>query len=238
MILEVKGISKKFGLRTVVKNVHIEADSSTITALIGPNGAGKTTTFYMIVGFLKPDSGSIFFDGENITELEIYKRALKGIIYLSQEPSIFKKLTVEENLYLVGEIHIKDRKTLKSKVDELLQEFGIEKIRKTPAGVISGGEKRRLEIARTLLLNPKMLLMDEPFIGIDPITIGELKELIVKLKNRGIGFLISDHNIHALLQIAQQIYVIYDGSVISKGSPEEIKKDENVKRIYFGSEIY
>ncbi|MCS7184951.1 MAG: LPS export ABC transporter ATP-binding protein [bacterium] len=236
-MLEVRGISKKFGSRFVVNNVHIEASLGKITGLIGPNGAGKTTTFYMIVGFLKPDSGSIFFDATDITELEIYKRALKGLIYLSQEPSIFRKLTVEENLYIIGEMHYNDKAMLKNRIDQLLKEFGIEKTRKTPAGMISGGEKRRLEIARTLLLNPKMLLMDEPFVGIDPITIGELKELIKKLKNSGVGFLISDHNIHALLSIADYIYVIHNGSVISKGAPEEIKKDEKVKSVYFGNEI-
>ncbi|MBI4050970.1 MAG: LPS export ABC transporter ATP-binding protein, partial [Elusimicrobia bacterium] len=214
MNLTAEKIYKSYDSRTVVKGVDITISSGEIVGLLGPNGAGKTTTFYSLVGFIRPESGRILLDGKEITYTPMYERARVGVGYLAQEPTVFRGLTVEENLRAILERTIKGRLEQMRKVKDLLEEFGLWKLRHQKAWALSGGEKRRLEVARAMIHKPKILLLDEPFVGIDPITVGELKQMIFKLKSQGIGILITDHNVRETLPIIERAYLIYDGTVL------------------------
>jgi lipopolysaccharide export system ATP-binding protein len=205
-----------------------------IVGLLGPNGAGKTTTFYMITGLVKPDLGSVLLDDEDITPLPMYARARKGIGYLPQEASIFRKMSVEENLMAVLELMPMSRKERKARTDELLEEFNITHIRKSLGYMLSGGERRRCEIARSLATNPGYILLDEPFAGIDPITVEEIMQIVIRLKQRGIGILITDHNVHETLSITDRAYILIDGTIYRSGSAEELANDEEIRRLYLG----
>lgn len=228
------GLSKKYNKRTVVKNVSLEVFQGEIVGLLGPNGAGKTTTFYMIVGMIKPSEGKVFLDNEEITTKAMYKRAQLGICYLPQEPSIFRKLTVEQNIKAILQLQKMDSKEKKEKLEELLVSFGIEKIRKNKGYMLSGGERRRCEIARTLAANPKFILLDEPFAGIDPLAVEDLMKMVYKLKERGIGILITDHNVHETLSITDRSYILIDGSIYISGTAEEIASNPEVRKKYLG----
>lgn len=244
-ILEIKDISKSYGKRFVVKDVNIKVKSGEIVGLLGPNGAGKTTTFYMIVGMISPDSGSIFFDSENIIKLPMYERAIKGIGYLPQEPSLFRKLTVRENLRAVLEI----RRTTKgiskgnatddvdAEVNGLIEEFSLKEFCDRNSYMLSGGERRRAEIARAIALKPVFILFDEPFAGIDPIAVNDLKKMLLYLKTKGIGILITDHNVRDTLSITDKAYIINNGSVLAEGSPHELVTNLAVKEVYLGEEF-
>jgi lipopolysaccharide export system ATP-binding protein len=235
MRIEAKNLVKIYGSRYVVNDNSFYIDKGEVVCLLGPNGAGKTTTFYMIVGLIKPNSGQVFIDGNEITSWPMNLRAKAGIGYLPQENSIFRKLTVEENIKLVLEMNEKlTVNEKKLKLEELLDEFGVMKLRKSPAIALSGGERRRVEIARALAASPDFMLLDEPFAGIDPIAVGEIKDLVGQLKNRGLGVLITDHNVRETLSIIDRAYILHDGMVLKQGTPEEIIADENVKRTYLG----
>lgn len=234
MYLQGRELKKTYKGRTVVNGVNVDVRPGEIVGLLGPNGAGKTTTFYMITGIVRPNGGSIYLNGADVTKHPMYVRARKGIGYLPQEPSIFRKLTVEENLMLILEHRGLKRKEQKRKADELVEEFGIQKIRKSRGYVLSGGERRRVEIARALATEPTYLLLDEPFTGIDPISVQDLQELMVDLKNRGLGVLITDHNVRETLQITDRSYIMYDSRILKSGSSEEILKDPEARRLYLG----
>ncbi|MCX7796387.1 MAG: LPS export ABC transporter ATP-binding protein [bacterium] len=237
MILKTVGLVKRFGQRVVVKNVSIEIKAGEIVGLLGPNGAGKTTTFYMITGLLRPNEGKIYLDEVDITSMPIHKRARLGIGYLPQEPSIFRKLTVEENLWTVLQFLPMSNKERITMVEELLEEFGIAHLRKSLASSLSGGEARRLEVARSLLTSPKIILLDEPFLGIDPITVADIQVIINQLKEKGLGILITDHNVRETLSIVDRAYIINEGEVIASGEPNEIANDSKVKQIYLGEKF-
>lgn len=237
MILRTVGLVKRFGQRVVVKNVSIEIKTGEIVGLLGPNGAGKTTTFYMITGLLRPNEGKIYLDERDITDMPIHKRARLGIGYLPQEPSIFRKLTVEENLLAVLQFLPMSNKERSAKVDELLEEFGIAHLRKSLASSLSGGEARRLEVARSLLTSPKVILLDEPFLGIDPITVADIQIIINQLREKGLGILITDHNVRETLSIVDRAYIINEGEVIASGEPNEIANNSKVKQIYLGEKF-
>ncbi len=233
-MLKVKNLTKRYGFRTVVKGVNLKIKRGEIVGLLGPNGAGKTTTFYMVAGLIPPDEGKIIFDGKDITYLPVYERAHLGIVYLPQESSVFRGLTVEENIYAVLELIYKDRKVRNDILEKLLEEFRIKHIRKNKAYVVSGGERRRVEVARALALNPKIILLDEPFTGIDPIVIEELRGMILKLKEKNIGVVITDHNVRETLDITDMSYILYDGSVIREGTAHELADDQEVQELYLG----
>jgi len=232
--LQAKDIKKIIGKTQILHGISLEVYSGEVVGLLGPNGAGKTTTFYTICGLIKPSEGKIFFDEEDITNLPLHKRAIKGIGYLPQESSIFKDLTVEENLLLAAEIVIKPKKERFKKIEELLEIFNIEPIRNRKGISLSGGERRRVEIARSLVTNPKFLLLDEPFAGVDPIAVSEIQQIINQLKNNNIGILITDHNVRETLQICNRAYVIRSGEVLASGTSEEIKNNSLVKEHYLG----
>lgn len=234
MKLESKNLVKSYHKRAVVNKVSIELEEGEIVGLLGPNGAGKTTTFYMMMGFIKVESGTIHLDGKDITEKPMHKRAQLGIEYLPQEPSIFRGLTVYENLMGVLEVLIKDIKYRKEKFNKLVHEFKLEKLLKNLGYKLSGGERRRVEIARALTSEPKFLLLDEPFTGIDPITREELQEMILDLQKKNIGILITDHNVRETLEITNRAYLMYDGEIIMSGSAKELIKDETAKKLYLG----
>ncbi|NPA34932.1 MAG: LPS export ABC transporter ATP-binding protein [Chlorobi bacterium] len=225
---------KKYRKRRVVNEVSLEVKQGEIVGLLGPNGAGKTTTFYMLVGFIKPDSGRIYLDNEDITREPMYKHARRGIGYLPQESSIFRKLTVEENILAVLEFQIKDKRERRERLEELLEEFGIARVRKTRGDLLSGGERRRTEIARALAANPRFMLLDEPFAGIDPIAVEDIQNLILQLKSRNIGILITDHNVDETLSITDRAYLLFDGRILKQGTAEELAADEQVRRLYLG----
>ena len=225
---------KKYRKRAVVNEVSLEVRQGEIVGLLGPNGAGKTTTFYMLVGFIKPDSGKIFLDKEDITKEPMYKHARRGIGYLPQESSIFRKLTVEENILAVLELQIKDKRKRQERLEQLLEEFGIARVRKTRGDLLSGGERRRTEIARALAANPRFMLLDEPFAGIDPIAVEDIQNLILQLKERNIGILITDHNVDETLSITDRAYLLFDGKILKQGTAEELAADEQVRRLYLG----
>ncbi len=225
---------KKYRKRAVVNEVSLEVRQGEIVGLLGPNGAGKTTTFYMLVGFIKPDSGKIFLDKEDITKEPMYKHARRGIGYLPQESSIFRKLTVEENILAVLELQIKDKRKRQERLEQLLKEFGIARVRKTRGDLLSGGERRRTEIARALAANPRFMLLDEPFAGIDPIAVEDIQNLILQLKERNIGILITDHNVDETLSITDRAYLLFDGKILKQGTAEELAADEQVRRLYLG----
>ena len=236
-VLKAERITKVFKKKKVVDGVTIEVREGEVVGLLGPNGAGKTTTFYCIVGIVKPDGGKVFIGEEEVTDDPTYVRARKGISYLPQEPSVFRKLTVEENIKAVLEMHNLPQGEIEERTDWLLERFGIEHLRKQKAYSLSGGERRRLEIARALSINPKFLLLDEPFAGIDPIAVSDLQALIGELKELDIGVLITDHNVRETLKIIDRAYIIAHGKVIASGSPQEVAREETVRRIYLGSEF-
>ena len=235
--LVVRRVGKSFRQRQVVQDVSLRVRRGEVVGLLGPNGAGKTTCFYMITGLIPADVGSIELDGTDITALPMYRRARLGIGYLPQEASIFRGLTVEQNLMAVAELVEKDRTKRRQAVDDLLAEFAIEHIRRAPALALSGGERRRVEIARALAIQPSFMLLDEPFAGIDPIAIGEIRKLVTHLKNRGIGVLITDHNVRETLDIIDRAYIIHEGKVLTHGTPAEIVGNIDVRRVYLGEKF-
>jgi lipopolysaccharide export system ATP-binding protein len=234
LVLRANNLVKKYKSRTVVNNVTLKVEQGEIVGLLGPNGAGKTTSFYMIVGLIKPLSGEIFLDKENITTLAMYKRAKLGIGYLAQEPSVFRSLTVEENLLTVLELSKMTRKEQYKKMESLLDEFSINHVRKSKGVVLSGGERRRTEIARALAVDPKFVLLDEPFAGVDPIAVEEIQSIVARLKNKNIGILITDHNVNETLSITDRAYLMFEGKLLKSGSAEELAEDEQVRRVYLG----
>jgi lipopolysaccharide export system ATP-binding protein len=234
MILRSENLVKKYGSRTVANNVSVEVKQGEIVGLLGPNGAGKTTTFYMIVGLIKPNAGNIFLDDENITKLPMYKRARKGLGYLAQEASVFRKLTVEENILAVLEMTGKSKQFQKEKTEQLLEEFRLTHVRKNLGVVLSGGERRRTEIARALAVDPNFVLLDEPFAGVDPIAVEEIQTIVAKLKDKNIGILITDHNVDETLSITDRAYLLYEGKTLISGSPQELAANEEVRRVYLG----
>lgn len=233
-ILEAQGLVKKFKKRTVVNNVHLNVRQGEVVGLLGPNGAGKTTTFYMIVGMIQPNSGIVKLDNVDITHKAMYQRAKLGISYLPQEASIFRKLSVENNIKAVLQLQKLDAKERNQKLEELLDNFGIKNIRKNKGYNISGGERRRCEIARALASNPKFILLDEPFAGIDPIAVEDIMKMVRKLKHKGIGVLITDHNVHETLSITDRAYILIDGNIFTSGTAEEIADNKDVRRLYLG----
>ena len=237
MELRSEKIVKVYKDRMVVKGVDIHVKSGEIVGLLGPNGAGKTTSFYMLVGFIRPTSGRVFIDGDDVTQLPMFERARHGLGYLAQEPTIFKGLTVEENLLAVLERISEDKNAQKKRVDELLNEFGLTKLAKQKAWTLSGGEKRRMEIARCMISNPQIILLDEPFVGIDPITVSDLRQMIFKLKDKGIGVLITDHNVRETLPLTERAYLIYDGKILVEGNQDTLLNDPNARKLYLGEDF-
>ena len=235
--LEIKDIKKSIKKTQILHGISLEVNSGEIVGLLGPNGAGKTTTFYTVCGLVKPSSGEVFFDGEEITKLPLHKRAIKGIGYLPQESSIFKDLSVEDNLLLAAEIIYKDEEEQNRRVDELLELLNIEPIRKRKGVSLSGGERRRTEIARALVSNPKFLLLDEPFAGVDAIAVKDIQDIIAQLAKIDIGVLITDHNVRETLQICDRAYVMKSGTLLASGTSEEIKNDNSVKEHYLGEDF-
>lgn len=234
MKLRAENIVKKYRKRTVVKGVSFEVNQGEIVGLLGPNGAGKTTSFYIIVGLIQPLSGKVFIDQTNITKLPVYKRAKKGIGYLAQEASVFRKLSIEDNLKAVLEMTDYSKEYQKEKVESLIEEFGLQHIRKSKGDQLSGGERRRTEIARALAIDPKFILLDEPFAGVDPIAVEDIQEIVVKLKEKNIGVLITDHNVHETLSITDRSYLLFEGSIMKAGSADDLANDEDVRRVYLG----
>jgi lipopolysaccharide export system ATP-binding protein len=232
--LRASAVSKSYRGRKVVDCVDLELRQGEVVGLLGPNGAGKTTTFYIIVGLISPEAGAVFLNADDITTLPMYQRARAGISYLPQEPSVFRKLTVEENLKSISETLELSKADQEMRVTELLEEFGIDHLRRQGAYTLSGGERRRLEIARALVLTPKFVLLDEPFAGIDPLAVLDIQRIIAQLKGRGIGILITDHNVRETLNITDRAYIINDGKILRDGSPEELTSDVEVKKVYLG----
>tara|TARA_B100000029_G_scaffold516759_1_gene633771 strand:+ start:412 stop:1152 length:741 start_codon:yes stop_codon:yes gene_type:complete len=233
--LRAKNIVKVYGKRTVVRDVSLDLKKGEIVGLLGPNGAGKTTSFYMITGMVKPTSGNVFLGKEDITNLPMFKRSRKGIGYLSQEPSIFTKLSVEENIKLVLEMTNFSKERQKERLEQLLSDLSISKIRENKGYQLSGGERRRTEICRALVMDPDFILLDEPFAGIDPIAVEDIQKIIQKLCNRGIGVLITDHNVRETLSITDRAYLLYDGEILKSGTAEFLASDEQTKKLYLGS---
>lgn len=234
MILRAENIVKKYRKRTVVKGVSFEVNQGEIVGLLGPNGAGKTTSFYMIVGLIQPLTGKVFIDNEDITNLPVYKRAKKGIGYLAQEASVFRNLSIEDNLKAVLEMTNYTKQYQKEKVETLIEEFGLQHIRKSKGIQLSGGERRRTEIARALAIDPNFILLDEPFAGVDPIAVEDIQNIVKKLKDKNIGVLITDHNVHETLNITDRSYLLFEGSILKAGTAEELAADEDVRRVYLG----
>jgi lipopolysaccharide export system ATP-binding protein len=234
MKLYAQDLVKKYGNRTVANSVSIEVNQGEIVGLLGPNGAGKTTSFYMIVGFIQPNSGKVFMDDEEITQLPMYKRAQKGIGYLPQEPSVFRKLTVEDNISAVLEMTDHSAAEQKEILESLISEFRLEKVRKNIGDSLSGGERRRTEIARALATSPKFILLDEPFAGIDPIAVEDIQSIVSKLKEKNIGILITDHNVQETLSITDRAYLMFEGKILRYGTAEELANDEVVRKVYLG----
>ena len=232
--LRVQNLRKSYRKRLVIRDVSLTLGRGEVVALLGPNGSGKTTCFYAIAGLVTPESGQVIIDGRDVTALPMYRRAKLGIGYLPQEMSIFRGLSVENNILAILEIAESDRTTRREKLEELLSEFSIEHLRRAPAMALSGGERRRVEIARCLAAGPKYVLLDEPFAGVDPIAVGEIRGLVHDLKNRGIGVLITDHNVRETLEIVDRAYILHDGKVLMSGTTDEVVRDENVRRVYLG----
>jgi lipopolysaccharide export system ATP-binding protein len=235
--LHTQELTKSYGGRTVVRGVSIEVGSGEIVGLLGPNGAGKTTTFYMTVGLTGPDSGRVILNGEDVTDAPMYVRARKGIGYLPQEPSIFRGLTVEQNILGILETLDLDRATRKQRLEELLAELNLTPLAKSPAHTLSGGERRRAEITRALVMSPRFILLDEPFAGIDPIAVTDIQKIVFHLKERGIGVLITDHNVRETLRITDRAYIVHDGVIFRAGTPDVLAADEDVRRIYLGADF-
>lgn len=234
MKLKAVNIVKYYKQRAVVDGVTIVLNQGEIVGLLGPNGAGKTTSFYMMVGLISPNSGNVFLGDENITDLSMYKRAQMGIGYLAQEASVFRKMSVEDNLLSVLEMTTLSKQQQKEKCESLLTEFGLQKIRKNKGGLLSGGERRRCEIARALATNPKFILLDEPFAGVDPIAVEDIQQIVATLKNKNIGILITDHNVHETLSITDRAYLLFEGKILKSGTAEELAADEQVRKVYLG----
>ncbi len=234
MVLRAENLTKMYGSRQVVKGVSVEVNQGEIVGLLGPNGAGKTTSFYMMVGFIKPNSGTVFLDNEDITHLAMYKRAQKGIGYLPQEASVFRKLTVEDNIKAVLEMTPLSIEAQKDKLESLISEFNLQKVRKGNGDTLSGGERRRTEIARALATSPNFILLDEPFAGIDPIAVEDIQYIVAKLKTKNIGILITDHNVQETLSITDRAYLMFEGSILKAGTAEELAADEMVRKVYLG----
>jgi lipopolysaccharide export system ATP-binding protein len=232
--LEVRSIAKAYDRRAVLHDVSLDVHRGEVVGLLGPNGAGKTTCFYSVMGLVKPDSGRIFLDGQDITDLPMYRRAILGLGYLPQETSIFRGLTVEQNIMAVLEVSEPQREARRERLERLLGEFGLTALRESPAMALSGGERRRCEIARALAADPSIMLLDEPFAGIDPISIADIRELVRELKSRDIGVLITDHNVRETLDIVDRACIIYDGQVLFAGTPEALVADQEVRRLYLG----
>lgn len=233
-VLEGHGLYRTYGQREVVHNVSLEVHRGEIVGLLGPNGAGKTTTFYMLTGMIRPTAGKVVLDGEDITQMPMYLRARKGLGYLSQEPSVFTRLTVEENLRLVLQMSDLNDGEQQERLEKLLEELHVAHLRKSRAITLSGGERRRTEIARSLVMKPSFMLLDEPFSGIDPIAVEEIQRIVVQLRERGIGVLITDHNVRETLSITDRAYLLYDGAMMKSGTAEELAADEETRRLYLG----
>ncbi|MCD1624915.1 LPS export ABC transporter ATP-binding protein [Seohaeicola saemankumensis] len=232
--LRVNHLRKSYKKRVVIRDFSMELNRGEVVALLGPNGSGKSTTFYAIAGLVYPEGGEVTIDGRDVTNLPMYRRANLGIGYLPQEMSIFRGLSVEDNIAAILDITEKDRHKRRERLEELLSEFSIEHLRRAPALALSGGERRRVEIARCLAANPRYLLLDEPFAGVDPISVGDIRHLVSDLKTRGIGVLITDHNVRETLEIVDRAYILHDGMVLMSGTPEEVVHNENVRRVYLG----
>jgi len=237
MLLRTENLVKVYSKRTVVNKVSVQVKRGEIVGLLGPNGAGKTTTFYMIVGLIKPLEGRIFLNDTEITKEAMYKRAQRGIGYLAQEPSVFRTLSVEDNIKAVLEFSKMPKNEQKDKLESLLEEFSLQHIRKSKGIQLSGGERRRTEIARSLALNPKFILLDEPFAGVDPIAVEDIQNIVSKLKEKNIGILITDHNVHETLSITDRAYLLFEGSILKAGTGEELANDEQVRRVYLGTKF-
>ena len=235
MNLRTEGLKKKYGQKNILNGINVDINMNAITGLLGPNGAGKTTFFYILAGLLNPSKGDVFIDDESITHKSIRERSRLGLVYLPQEPSIFRELTVYQNIKSALEMQDLESSLLNNKVDEILVEFDIDNLAKQKGKSLSGGQRRRVEIARSIALNPKFIMLDEPFAGIDPIAIQDLKILINRLSNQGLGILISDHNVKATMDICEEIFIINEGKIISSGSPEEVSKNDIVKEVYLGN---
>ena len=233
--LQVINLRKSYRKRPVIRDVSINLGRGEVVALLGPNGSGKTTCFYSIAGLVTPEGGRVIIDGRDVTSLPMYRRAQLGIGYLPQEMSIFRGMSVEDNILSILEIAVPDRHRRRERLEELLSEFSIEHLRRASAMALSGGERRRVEIARCLAAGPKYVLLDEPFAGVDPIAVGEIRHLVADLKNRGIGVLITDHNVQETLQIVDRAYILHDGKVLMSGTTQEVIQDDNVRRVYLGN---
>ena len=234
MLLRTESISKTYKNRTVVKEVSIELKKGEIVGLLGPNGAGKTTSFYMMVGLVKPDQGNVYLDDQEITKTPMYKRSKMGIGYLPQEVSVFRKLSVEDNILAILQMTTLTKQEQYNRLEDLIEEFGLNHVRKNLGIKLSGGEKRRTEIARTLAINPSFILLDEPFAGVDPIAVEDIQRIVLKLKKKGIGVLITDHNVQETLSIVDRAYLLFEGSILKSGSAETLSKDKQVKKVYLG----
>ena len=234
MVLRAENITKIYGNKKVVKGISLEVEQGEIIGLLGPNGAGKTTSFYMIVGMLKPNKGKIFLDDVEITDDSMYKRAQKGVGYLAQEASVFRKLSVEDNIMSILQFTDLSQKEQKNKLESLIEEFGLGHVRKNRGDLLSGGERRRTEIARALASDPKFILLDEPFAGVDPIAVEDIQNIVAHLKDRNIGILITDHDVHATLTITDKTYLMFEGGILKEGTPKELAEDEMVRKVYLG----
>lgn len=234
MILRTENLVKKYRKRTVVNNVSFRVEEGEIAGLLGPNGAGKTTSFYMIVGLIRPNEGKIFLDETDITNEPVYKRAQRGIGYLPQEPSIFRQLSVEDNIMAILEMSGMQKNEQKERLEMLIDEFGLQQIRKSKGIQLSGGERRRTEIARSLALKPKFILLDEPFAGVDPIAVEDIQQIVLTLKKKNIGIIITDHNVHETLSITDRAYLLFEGKILKYGNAEELAQDEQVRKLYLG----
>ena len=234
LLLTLNGIHKSFAGKPVIEDVSLSLKQGEITTLIGPNGAGKTTTFYMMVGLVKPDSGSVLLNDKEITTLPMYKRAQMGVGYLAQEASVFRKLSVEDNISAVLEMTTLTKQEQSQKLEDLITEFGLNLIRKTKGDLLSGGERRRTEIARCLATDPKFILLDEPFAGVDPIAVEDIQQIVSTLKKKNIGILITDHNVHETLSITERAYLLYEGKILKSGTAKELAEDEQVRKVYLG----
>ncbi len=232
--LKIYGLRKSYRKRVVIRDVSMTLQRGEVVGLLGPNGSGKTTAFYAVAGLVSSDDGKVSIDGDDITALPMYRRARMGIGYLPQEMSIFRGLNVEQNIGAILDIAIGDRHKRRERLEELLAEFSIEHLRRTPAIALSGGERRRVEIARCLAANPKYLLLDEPFAGVDPIAVGEIRQLVTDLKSRRIGVLITDHNVRETLELVDRVYILYDGKILTSGKPDEVVQNDNVRQVYLG----
>tara|TARA_R110002110_G_scaffold138635_6_gene324882 strand:- start:6668 stop:7426 length:759 start_codon:yes stop_codon:yes gene_type:complete len=232
--LHVEHLRKSYRKKIVIRDFSMHLERGEVVALLGPNGSGKTTTFYAIAGLVTPEGGTVTVDGKDVTSLPMYRRAQLGIGYLPQEMSIFRGLSVQDNISAILDISVPHRRERRERLEELLSEFSIEHLRRAPALALSGGERRRVEIARCLAANPKYLLLDEPFAGVDPISVGDIRHLVADLKNRGIGVLITDHNVRETLEIVDRAYILHEGRVLMSGTPDEVVQNENVRRVYLG----